>query len=104
MNKLVEDEMAESGIGSESIILAGFSQGGVVSLYCMYTRWNQADWVAGLLSEKKFGGIIGMSCYLARHKEFASVSAWSSRWMTAKLINANNAKTPILMCHGTSGV
>jgi phospholipase/carboxylesterase len=44
----------ESGIASERIILAGFSQGGAVALYC------------GLSHPEKLGGIMALSTYLPR--------------------------------------
>lgn len=51
IDALVEQQIG-MGFRSEQIILAGFSQGGVIS----YT--------AGLTSKHKLGGIIALSCYL----------------------------------------
>jgi len=51
INQLIESEIS-NGFKSEQIILAGFSQGGVISL------------ATGLRSKHQLGGIIGLSCYL----------------------------------------
>lgn len=74
IDSLIEAEIA-SGIKSERIIVAGFSQGGAMALY------------TGLQSKHPLGGIIGLSCYL----------------LDPKNSNANdvNQDTPILIAHGT---
>lgn len=45
-------EQIDSGIASENIVLAGFSQGGVIGLF------------TGLRYPKKLAGILALSCYL----------------------------------------
>ncbi len=64
------------GIPASRIVLAGFSQGGAVSLY-MLPR----------LAEK-LAGVVALSCYVPRQVTFAAERA-----------HANDA-TPILMAHG----
>lgn len=74
INKLVSKQI-ESGFKPEQIILAGFSQGGVMS----YTTF--------LLSQYKLGGVVALSCYLPD---------------ADKLISSNsiNRETPIFAAHG----
>ena len=64
------------GIPSERIVLAGFSQGGAVSLY-----------TAPRLPEK-LAGVMALSCYMPREGTFQAERA-----------SANDA-TPIFMAHG----
>ena len=64
------------GIAAHRIVLAGFSQGGAVSLY---TSVRFADTLAGVMA---------LSCYLPRQSSFIAERA-----------PANNA-TPIFMAHG----
>jgi phospholipase/carboxylesterase len=66
----------QRGIPSERIVLAGFSQGGAVSLY-----------TAPRLPEK-LAGVMALSCYLPRESSFAGERR-----------SANDA-TPIFMAHG----
>lgn len=76
INKII-DHVINSGVASNKIILAGFSQGGVIS----YT--------AGIRNQHQLGGILALSCYLpnadnlARHYQ-------------------ENKNTPILAIHGTN--
>ncbi len=70
------DREVSRGILTTRIVLAGFSQGGAVSLYTM-TRL--AD---------KLAGVMALSCYLPRESTFA-----------AERRPANDA-TPIFMAHG----
>jgi len=51
IQKLIEVEL-QRGVKAENIVLAGFSQGGVVALY------------TGLRFGEKLGGILALSCYL----------------------------------------
>jgi len=51
IHALIEDQVSV-GIPADKIILAGFSQGGVISLF------------TGLRFEKKLAGIMALSCYL----------------------------------------
>ena len=66
----------ERGIAANRIVLAGFSQGGAVSLYTM----------PRLLTA--LAGVMALSCYLPGQASFAAERA-----------SANNA-TPIFMAHG----
>ena len=72
----IEREM-ERGIPSERIVLAGFSQGGVIALH------------TGLRFEHRLAGILALSTYL---HDFMATSA--------EMHDANLA-LPILMAHGT---
>jgi phospholipase/carboxylesterase len=67
---------AGRGIAANRIVLAGFSQGGAVSLYCVPR-----------LAEK-LAGVMALSCYLPSQGSFA-----------AERSPANDA-TPIFMAHG----
>ena len=66
----------ERGIAANRIVLAGFSQGGAVSLYTM-PRFPEA-----------LAGVLALSCYLPGLASFG-----------AERVPANNA-TPIFMAHG----
>ena len=52
INVLIEQQI-QAGIAPERIVLAGFSQGGVIALHCGLKQ-----------SEPQPGGIIALSCYL----------------------------------------
>jgi phospholipase/carboxylesterase len=69
---LVENEFAKG----REVILAGFSQGGVVSLY------------AGIRLSKPLKGILALSCYLASPETISNE------------VHPINRNTPILMMHG----
>lgn len=75
LTQLIEREM-NKGIPSEHILLAGFSQGGVIALY------------AGLRYPHKLAGIIGLSTYLPALEQLKTERS-----------SANYA-TPIFMGHG----
>src|SRR5258708_2823414 len=75
VRELIAREVAR-GIPASRIVLAGFSQGGAVSLY-----------TAPRLSEK-LAGVMALSCYLPRESTFK-----------AERQPANDA-TPIFMAHG----
>ena len=64
------------GIGSEHILVAGFSQGGAMALHL---ATGHPD---------KFAGVIALSCYLPLARD------------TARLRNGANLRTPIYMAHG----
>ena len=66
------------GFANDKIIMAGFSQGGVISYY---TALNSAKPLAGLLV---------LSSYLPNQD------------LLNKTAMANNAQLPILICHGTA--
>ena len=67
----------ERGISTEHIVLAGFSQGGAMALYC------------GTRYPERLAGIIGLSCYQLLAGRFA-----------AERLPANQL-TPIFLAHGT---
>ena len=77
INRLVEQEICR-GILSENIILAGFSQGGVIALQ------------TGLRYSKKLAGIVALSCYLPLVKTIAAE------------IQQANCSIPIFMAHGSN--
>lgn len=70
------DEQIASGITSDKIVLAGFSQGGAMALH------------TGLRCPDKLAGVLALSCYVLDREPDDSLSA------------ANQA-TPIWMAHGT---
>eukprot|EP01112_Ceratiomyxa_fruticulosa_P008971 TRINITY_DN2331_c0_g3_i1.p1 TRINITY_DN2331_c0_g3~~TRINITY_DN2331_c0_g3_i1.p1 ORF type:complete len:263 (-),score=29.11 TRINITY_DN2331_c0_g3_i1:171-959(-) len=74
---LIEQEV-KSGIPENRIIVGGFSQGAVVSLFTVYQH------------EKPLAGAIALSGYLPAHKNFAS------------LVHPANRNTPLFMAHGDS--
>ncbi|APC90839.1 MULTISPECIES: dienelactone hydrolase family protein [Francisella] len=76
LNKLI-DKQVNQGIPSENIILAGFSQGGVIATYTAIT------------SQRKLGGFIALSTYLPAWDNFKDK------------ITSINKGLPILVCHGT---
>jgi len=75
LHALIQEQI-DSGIAADKIVLAGFSQGGVISLF------------AGLRYPQKLAGILAMSCYLP-----------SPDSLPADLSVANQ-QTPILQHHG----
>jgi len=75
VEQLIQREMAK-GIQSEHILLAGFSQGGVIALH------------VGLRYPHKLAGIIGLSAYLPTIEQLKTERS-----------STNNA-TPIFMGHG----
>ncbi len=75
INQLIEREQ-NNGIASENILLAGFSQGGVIALH------------AGLRYPAPLGGIIALSSYLP------TLAQLNTEASTA------NQHTPIFMAHG----
>lgn len=75
IDALIEIEI-QSGILPRNIILAGFSQGGVMALQ------------TGLRYEREIGGIIALSCYLSLSKTLGS-----------EMRHANQ-HVPIFMVHG----
>ena len=66
------------GIKASRIVLAGFSQGGVIALH------------TGLRHSEKLGGIVALSTYLAMPQKLAAEA------------NALNKGIPIFMAHGTA--
>lgn len=76
IDALIADQRAK-GIASNRIVLAGFSQGGVIALQ------------AGLRYPEKLGGIMALSTYLACAETLATEASSSNR------------NLPIFMVHGT---
>jgi phospholipase/carboxylesterase len=72
----IEAEVA-SGIPSERIVVAGFSQGGAIALH------------SGLRYPQRLAGVLGISSYLPLPSEIAEGRAQA------------NAATPMFMAHGT---
>ena len=72
INKIIEEQLSE-GFKSEQIIIAGFSQGGVIS------------YITGLSSKYKLGGIVALSTYLPNADSY---------------ITSNHKDTPIFAAHG----
>jgi len=74
--ELIEEQI-RLGISANRIILAGFSQGGAVALYC------------ALRYPRSLGGVIALSTYLPGSKSLATEA------------NPANAALPIFMAHGS---
>lgn len=70
------DKEVETGLPISRIMLAGFSQGGAVSLY------------SGLQSQSPFAGVLALSAYLPKAQAFTLTDVCKT--------------TPVLHCHGTS--
>ncbi|MDC8831977.1 alpha/beta hydrolase [Alteromonas gilva] len=75
VTQLIEAEIA-NGVPASKILLAGFSQGGVIALH-LGPRFN-----------KTLGGIMGLSTYMSEPS------------LLAEQADSANAKTPIFMAHG----
>lgn len=75
VSDLIQDEI-DNGIPAERILLAGFSQGGVLALQ------------TALYYPRRLAGILALSTFLIESEGLASDKA------------EVNAQTPILMCHG----
>ncbi|MCO4798565.1 MAG: carboxylesterase [Colwelliaceae bacterium] len=75
VHSLIQEQI-DSGISAENIVLAGFSQGGVVSLF------------TGLRYPKKLAGILALSCYLPQADTLPDT------------LSSENLETPILQNHG----
>ncbi|MGD9034488.1 MAG: hypothetical protein PVJ69_00365 [Desulfobacteraceae bacterium] len=76
LDTLIQNEM-ESGMPSERILLAGFSQGGAISLH------------TGLTYGKHLAGVLALSTYLPTAENIAEE------------ISLINKDIPIMMAHGT---
>lgn len=75
IHQLISNEI-EKGIDPQHIVLAGFSQGGSLALYC------------GLTFNHTLGGILALSTFLPDLEQLAIP------------IDGNNLNTPIYMAHG----
>ncbi|ETO07297.1 acyl-protein thioesterase [Reticulomyxa filosa] len=74
ISSIIDDEITSHSISADRILLAGFSQGGAMSIF------------TGLQYPKKLAGIISLSGYLC---DFSM----------EKLIHEQNKKTPIFLFH-----
>jgi phospholipase/carboxylesterase len=75
VTQFIERELA-SGLSSERLVLAGFSQGGAMALH------------TAVRYERKLAGVLALSTYLPLRTRVAAQA------------HAANRATPILMCHG----
>lgn len=73
LESLVQAEEAQ-GINSKRVLIAGFSQGGAVSMLMLRSRLQVA-------------AVLGMSTWLPLAEE-------------QPIISTENQQTPVLMCHG----
>ncbi len=76
INALIQQQHDE-GIALDKIILAGFSQGGALTLY------------TGLSTPRRLGGLLALSCYLPLRDELKSITKDTSRDL------------PVFLAHGT---
>ena len=72
------DQQVKAGIQAQRIVLAGFSQGGALSLY------------VGLRYLRRLAGLLAMSCYLPLHQQLQGYAAPTDRSL------------PIFLAHGES--
>ena len=77
IDALIEAEI-QRGISSRNIILAGFSQGGVMALQ------------TGLRYEDEIGGIIALSCYLALSETLDSEINFANQHAQIFMVHGNN--------------
>ena len=75
VQELVDAEN-QRGIPNDKIVLAGFSQGGVIATYL------------GLRTEERFAGIVALSTYIHDHEH------------VIEEVSFNSIDTPIFMAHG----
>ena len=75
LNELVQAQM-NAGIGAEQIVVAGFSQGGVIALH------------HGVRSNRRLAGIMGLSTYVHDHEHLLDE------------ITLDSTDIPIFMAHG----
>ncbi len=78
IHDLIDHEKSNHNLNSDQIILAGFSQGGAMSLF------------SGLRYHEKIAGILALSCYLPLESEVQNAT------------DSENAKTPTLLMHGNN--
>lgn len=74
IEEIITNQIQQHGFSTDQIVIAGFSQGGVIS------------YVTAILSQYKFAGIMALSCYLP-HLQY-------------NLSNSINLQTPIFAAHG----
>jgi phospholipase/carboxylesterase len=75
VEQLIDDEIA-SGVPAERIVLAGFSQGGVIALHL------------GARTNKKLAGVMSLSAYMFEAENLRTQA------------HAANRQTPFLIAHG----
>jgi len=78
VEKYINQEIKQTKIPSNKIIVMGFSQGGALAMHVAYQ------------SKIPLGGAIALSGYLPFYNEFS------------KLITNESKETPLLICHGQS--
>lgn len=61
IHKFIDEELAKSGLPSEDLLMAGFSQGGALALY------------AALTYHKTLSGVLFLSSWLPLHVTFPKV-------------------------------
>jgi predicted esterase len=61
VNQIITDEISESGITADRLVIGGFSQGGVISL------------VTGLTNERHLAGIVSLSGFLGIRQKVKAV-------------------------------
>ena len=71
------DQQNARGVGSERIVIAGFSQGGAIALH------------ASLRHPQRLAGVMALSTYLSLRQTLAAEASPANR------------EVPILMCHGS---
>lgn len=76
INALVQ-QVIDDGIAANKIVLAGFSQGGALTLY------------TGLSYKQRLGGLLALSCYLPMRDQLENFAKYTQRDL------------PIFMAHGT---
>ncbi len=76
INLLIQQEI-DGGVTVNKIVLAGFSQGGALTLY------------SGLSHSQRLGGLLALSCYLPMREQLGSFAKDTKRDL------------PIFMAHGT---
>lgn len=89
---LLSKEVEKHGVAWSKIVLAGFSQGGAMSLY------------AGLTSEKPIGGIACLSGYLPLPKDVASEMQESSKSVPVRMFHGDEGQSvclPYTYCSAT---
>ncbi|XP_024920978.1 acyl-protein thioesterase 2 isoform X2 [Cynoglossus semilaevis] len=77
--KAIIEHEAKNGIPPHRILLAGFSQGGALSLY------------TALTCQQQIAGVVALSCWLPLHSSFPSASN-------------GHKNIPILQCHGETDI
>jgi len=88
IDQYIQNEV-EAGIPPGRVVLAGFSQGGAMSLVTGLTA-RKDNGVAGGKEGWKLGGVVVLSGRIPHKDDFA------------KTVSPHLTATPVLMCHGTA--